>query len=240
VFSQGQPVIDRRQLYIWHPDLYDGRPFYASPDEVSLEISEGAKIRVASKVEDYVPYFEEEVTLSSALVASKIQDKGDNDDAWSLNSEEFEDYRRFVEDCNGTALKPQRKSKAPKAKPGPRARATAKRQKCQIQALYQPPNPEEQSPDCLQDLTKTCPTCSSQLAKCKRCSAMHCQTCTPSLVQFCQPCVKAGAPRTPSKERVQLGENFAQKQMEANSGQKSAPANSATPLRNWAKMFLKP
>ena len=75
MFSQGQPVIDRQQLYIWHPDLYDGRPFYASPDEVSLEISEGAKIRVASKVEDYVPYFEEEVTLSSALTLPRSKIK---------------------------------------------------------------------------------------------------------------------------------------------------------------------
>ena len=111
------------------------------------------------------PYFEEEVTLSSALVASAVKDRGTDDDAWSLNSEEFEDYKRFVEDYSCSASKPQRKSKAPKAKPGTRARASAKRQEKQAETLSQRLKPEDQNPDDPQDLPKICSVCNSQLTK---------------------------------------------------------------------------
>jgi hypothetical protein len=49
VFSQGQPVVDQRKLYVWHPDVYEGRPFYADLAEVKLVIPEDAQLHVASR-----------------------------------------------------------------------------------------------------------------------------------------------------------------------------------------------
>jgi len=63
VFSQGQVVLEDRKVYVWHPDLYSGRPFLCPTDQVTVTVSKGAKPDVAARVHDCAPYFNETITL---------------------------------------------------------------------------------------------------------------------------------------------------------------------------------
>ena len=61
VFSQGQTILDDRNAYIWHPDLYAGKPFLLPAEDVTISMKKGAKPNVAIRVEDYAPYFKETI-----------------------------------------------------------------------------------------------------------------------------------------------------------------------------------
>jgi hypothetical protein len=54
-------------VYVLHPDLEGWKPMFCFPEDVEIKFKPHARLEVESRVKDYVPYFEEEVTLSPAL-----------------------------------------------------------------------------------------------------------------------------------------------------------------------------
>ena len=85
VFSQGQVVLEDRKVYVWHPDLYSGRPFLCPTDQVTVTVSEGATPDIAARVHDYTPYFNETITLKPALVSAN--ECSSEPDLWDSESE---------------------------------------------------------------------------------------------------------------------------------------------------------
>ena len=69
-FLSGQVVLEDRKAYVWHPDLYSGKPFLCPAEEITVTVREGASPQVAARVHDYTPYFDETITLKPALVSA--------------------------------------------------------------------------------------------------------------------------------------------------------------------------
>ena len=70
VSSQGRTVLDQGKVYIWHGDMHGGSPFFVDPADVDIKIKRGARsVHVAAEVQHYVPYFDEQVTLSAGMAA---------------------------------------------------------------------------------------------------------------------------------------------------------------------------
>ena len=63
-----------RKVYIWHPDLYAGRPFFLPVSDVEIILGERSGPDIASRVQDYTPYFRGRVELRPALAASPLVD----------------------------------------------------------------------------------------------------------------------------------------------------------------------
>ena len=70
VFSQGQAVLEDRKTYVWHPDLYAGKPFLCPAEDITVTVRDGGRPQVATRVQDYTPYFDETITLRPALVSA--------------------------------------------------------------------------------------------------------------------------------------------------------------------------
>ena len=76
VFAQGQVVLRYNKVYIWHPDLYEGKPFFCPVDQIQITMRDDATPDVAVRVHDYTPVFKEWVTLRPALVSEKSSPSG--------------------------------------------------------------------------------------------------------------------------------------------------------------------
>ncbi len=73
MFPQGQVVLDHKKVYVWHYEMFDGKPFFITADKIKIELAPDAEPDVASKVEDYTPTFRELVTLKPGLVAARAK-----------------------------------------------------------------------------------------------------------------------------------------------------------------------
>jgi hypothetical protein len=222
VFSQGYPILEQGRVFVWHPSLFGGKPWYADPHDIDIQISSGADIKVASKVEDYVPYFEEELTLKAGLVAAPAT----NDDNWALSEQEYQDYWDF---CQETAEEtPKGNSEAPKrARLRSRSRSAEKKRKISpsIPTVNQSANLETTNPaeEIVGETAPDCPDCGRQLDPCREYLCSFCSPCFQSPADAC-PVFQARQPifdedttkRTPSASRIELGQRIAQSQMESN------------------------
>ena len=104
VFSQGKTVYDTGKCYIWHPTMFDGKPFYVPAEKVIIQLKKNANPDVACRVKHCVPEFEETIELLPALTATRL----DHDPTTSSDESDPEDNNLPHHFTEGDALAKQK------------------------------------------------------------------------------------------------------------------------------------
>ena len=91
MFAQGQVVLEEKKFYGWHPEMFDGKPWFCPMDDVVISFKPGAKLDVAARVDDYTPIFKEEITLRPGLPALAVDINGNMKSALVAKAEDSQE-----------------------------------------------------------------------------------------------------------------------------------------------------